>query len=166
MLISGSTAFRGTLLNLTWVVVLASGAAVGCGRSEPQPTAAEPGVQQEKQEAPAAAPAAPVADPAMLAKAAAEVERGYKGTDQAPPTAAKKPQAGKKVWIISPGQIGESASIATLAAKEAGEAVGWKMTLFDSKLDVANFSLGIRQAVAARAESFCTRSTVRWSSKR
>src|SRR5262249_3621080 len=33
-----------------------------------------------------------------------------------------------------------------------GELIGWKMTLYDSKLDVANFSLGIRQAVAARAD--------------
>lgn len=96
--------------------------------------------------------AAPEPDPHMLATAQAEVERAYKGTERQPPQHATKPTPGKKVWIISPGQIGESASIATNAAKEAGELVGWDMTLFDSKLDVANFSLGIRQAIAARAD--------------
>jgi len=38
--------------------------------------------------------------------------------------AAPKPTPGKKVWIISPGQIGESASIPTNAVKEAGELLG------------------------------------------
>src|SRR5580698_9273674 len=89
-----------------------------------------------------AAPAASV-DPAVLA---------YAGTDREPPTAATKPQKGKKVWIISPSQIGESASVATNAAKEAGELVGWKMTLFDAKGDPAAFSAGIRQAIAAKAD--------------
>jgi ribose transport system substrate-binding protein len=99
-----------------------------------------------------AKPADPPVDADMLAKVQADVERWYKGTEAGPPTTSKKPQPGKKVWIISPGQVGESASIPTNAAKEAGEAVGWKMTLYDSKLDVANFSLGIRQAIAAKAD--------------
>jgi ribose transport system substrate-binding protein len=124
-------------------------------RSEPQPAAATTAPEQaalpEAKQAPKEEPG-PVVDPAMLAQAQAEVDRAYKSTDREPPQQAKKPQPGKKVWIISPGQIGESASIPTNAAKEAGEAVGWKMTLYDSKLDVANFSLGIRQAIAARAD--------------
>jgi ribose transport system substrate-binding protein len=88
----------------------------------------------------------------MLSAAEQRLNDAYKGTDRKLPTSAQKPQAGKNVWIISPGQIGESASIPTNAAKEAGEAVGWKMTLFDSKLDVTLFSVGIRQAVAAKAD--------------
>jgi ribose transport system substrate-binding protein len=97
------------------------------------------------------APAA-VADPTILAYAQKQIDLAYAGTDREPPTTATKPQRGKKVWIISPGQVGESASIATNAAKEAGELVGWKMTLFDSKGDPANFSAGIRQAIAAKAD--------------
>jgi ribose transport system substrate-binding protein len=99
-----------------------------------------------------AKPADSAVDPAMLAAAKAELDRAYQGTEREPPKSATKPPPSKKVWIISPGQIGESASIATNAVKEAGELVGWKMTLYDSKLDVANFSLGIRQAVAAQAD--------------
>jgi ribose transport system substrate-binding protein len=94
---------------------------------------------------------APV-DPAMLAAAEKAVEVAFKGTDRTAPTTAPKPQPGKKVWIISPGQIGESASIPTNAAKAAGELLGWKMTLYDAKLDIANFSAGIRQAIAAKAD--------------
>jgi ribose transport system substrate-binding protein len=98
------------------------------------------------------APAESTVDPAMLSAAEQRLDAAYKGTDRKLPTAAKKPQPGKNVWIISPGQIGESASIPTNAAKEAGEAVGWKMTLYDAKLDITNFSLGIRQAIAAKAD--------------
>lgn len=124
-----------------------------CRDSSPQPAAAA-----ATEPAPAAAaelknePAQPEVDAAMLAAVQTAVDTAYKGTDREPPKQAKKPTPGKKVWIISPGQIGESASIPTNAAKEAGEAAGWKMTLYDSKLDVANFSLGIRQAIAARAD--------------
>ena len=92
------------------------------------------------------------ADPAILAYAQQQIDLAYAGTDRDPPTTATKPQRGKKVWIISPSQIGESASVATNAAKEAGELVGWKMTLFDAKGDPANFSAGIRQAIAAKAD--------------
>jgi len=96
--------------------------------------------------------AEPAVDPAILAYAQHQIELAYAGTDRDPPTAAPKPQKGKNVWIISPGQVGESASVATNAAKEAGEIIGWKMTLFDSKGDPSNFSSGIRQAIAAKAD--------------
>jgi len=95
---------------------------------------------------------AQLADPAVLAYAQQQVEQAYKGTTRTPPAAAPKPQKGKKVWIISPGQVGESASIATNAAKEAGELIGWNMTLFDAKLDASMFGTGIRQAIAAKAD--------------
>ena len=94
----------------------------------------------------------PAVDPAILAYAKHQIDLAYAGTDRDPPTTAPKPQKGKNVWIISPGQVGESASVATNAAKEAGEIIGWKMTLFDSKGDPSNFSAGIRQAVAAKAD--------------
>jgi ribose transport system substrate-binding protein len=91
-------------------------------------------------------------DPAILAYAEHQIELAYKGTTRTPPTTAPKPQKGKKVWIISPGQAGESASIATNSAKEAGELIGWNMTLFDAKLDASAFGTGIRQAIAAKAD--------------
>jgi ribose transport system substrate-binding protein len=137
----------GRMFDVMPLVLLASVAlpALGCG-GDPQPAAAK--------DSPATALKAeePPVDPAMLAEVQKRVDLAYQGNDRPMPSSAPTPQRGKKVWIISPGQIGESASIATNAAKEAGELIGWKMTLYDSKLDVANFSLGIRQAIAAKAD--------------
>jgi ribose transport system substrate-binding protein len=157
MLNRSASAFLRTLLNNFICVAAATLVVAACNKSEPQPpAAAEPGELKAPEGTPApqgaAAPAASEPDAAMLAAAQAQVDRAYKGTDREPPSHASKPDKGKKVWIISPGQIGESASIPTNAAKEAGEALGWKMNIYDSKLDVANFSTGIRQAVAAKAD--------------
>ena len=123
---------------------------VGCNSSSsPSPVApAASGSAATEGTSSAAAPA----DPAILSYAQHQIDLAYAGTDRDPPTTATKPQRGKRVWIISPSQIGESASVATNAAKEAGELVGWKMTLFDAKGDPANFSAGIRQAIAAKAD--------------
>jgi ribose transport system substrate-binding protein len=101
---------------------------------------------------PGAASAAAPGDAEILAHAKRQIELSYQGTDREPPSSAPKPQPGKNVWIISPGQIGESASIPTNAVKEAGELLGWKMTIFDGKLDPSSFPTGIRQAIAAKAD--------------
>ena len=148
---AGQTGKRGRLAAAAVVAVgLAPLAVVACksGGGAPPPAgdaAAQPATM-------ASASAGPPADPEMLAYAQKQVDAAYKGTDRTAPTSAAKPQKGKKVWIISPGQVGESASIPTNAAKEAGEAIGWKMTLFDAKLDPSAFGTGIRQAIAAKAD--------------
>src|SRR5215831_4548637 len=136
------------------VATLIGCAVMGCKKTESAAVSkgsGEPAIAAAKATG-EAKPADGAVDPAMLAAVKTELDRAYQGTEREPPKSAAKPTPGKKVWIISPGQIGESASIATNAAKEAGELIGWKMTLYDSKLDVANFSLGIRQAVAAQAD--------------
>src|SRR5262245_44209506 len=78
-----------------------------CKDSAPPPAAA---AAVEAVKAPAAEekkePAQPEVDPAMLGAVQTAVETAYKGSDREPPQQAKKPQPGKKVWIISPGQIG------------------------------------------------------------
>ncbi|HET8937643.1 MAG TPA: hypothetical protein VFN67_29570, partial [Polyangiales bacterium] len=75
-----------------------------CKDSSPPPAAAATG---EPVQAAAAEvkkePSEPQVDAAMLAAAQAAVDTAYKGTDREPPQQAKKPQPGKKVWIISPG---------------------------------------------------------------
>jgi len=129
-------------------------AVVGCKKPDAEASRATGEAAAAKSVAPASSAAAgePPVDAAMLATAQAALDAAFKGTEREPPKSAPRPTPGKKVWIISPGQIGESASIPTNAAKQAGEAIGWQMTLYDSKLDVANFSLGIRQAIAAKAD--------------
>jgi ribose transport system substrate-binding protein len=131
-------------------LTIATAALAACNRGGPASQAAADAAGAAAAQPTAASGAA--ADPEFLAYAQHQVDLAYQGTDRTAPTSAPKPQKGKKVWIISPGQIGESASIPTNAAKEAGEAIGWKMTLFDAKLDPSMFGTGIRQAIAARAD--------------
>jgi ribose transport system substrate-binding protein len=79
------------------------------------------------------------------------VEAAYKGTAQAPPATAPKPQAGKNIWVIqasaqitdlrAPGQIGDAAKL-----------MGWNLKLFDGKFNPDTWVSGIRQAIAAKAD--------------
>jgi ribose transport system substrate-binding protein len=120
----------------------------GCSKTDasatPAPAADKPAVAEKT--------AALEPDPAFLAEVQSKLDAAYKGNDRAPPTDVLKPKKGLNVWIISPGMIGESSSIPVKAAKVAGETVGWKMTIFDGKLDPSSFSAGIRQAIAAKAD--------------
>ncbi len=133
------------------IVVLAL-AACNKGSSQEQSSPGAPAAQGTTAASASAGGPAVTVDPEMLAEAQRQVDAAYKGTDRTPPTTAPKPPKGKNVWIISPGQVGESASIPTNAAKEAGELLGWKMTIYDGKLDPSNFGTGIRQAIAAKAD--------------
>jgi ribose transport system substrate-binding protein len=81
---------------------------------------------------------------------------GYKGTFQAPPTSGPKAAAGKSVWVISCGQVAATCAEIAGAAMSAGKALGWKMTLFDGKLDPTLYSQGILQAIAAHANGIFT----------
>lgn len=111
-----------------------------CAKSTPTATSAAPGQPGTSTGG----------DP--LAQFKTSLDRWYKGTYHDMPTSGPKAQAGKNVWVISCGQASEGCQIPGDAAKEAGEAIGWKMTVFDAKLDPSQFSTGIRQAVAAKAD--------------
>jgi ribose transport system substrate-binding protein len=81
-----------------------------------------------------------------------QLEEAYAGRYTEPPANPNPAAASKTVWFISPGQASPNAAATWVAAKEAGEAIGWNMKLFDSKLDQSNFSKGIRQAVGSGAD--------------
>ena len=84
------------------------------------------------------------------------LDSGYKGTFQPPPSSGPKAAAGKSVWVISCGQIAASCAEIADAAMAAGNALGWKMTLFDGKLDPTLYTQGILQAIAAHASGIFT----------
>src|SRR5262245_2047705 len=97
-------------LTIVPVLALVLGAGLGgCNKAESKAPAAEAKT--------AAQPAAVAPDPAYLAEIKKKVEDAYKGNERPAPTGGKKPEKGKKVWIISPGMIGESSSIPVNAAK-------------------------------------------------
>jgi len=78
----------------------------------------------------------------------------YKFTGEAPPATAPKPAPGKNVWIISCGQAVSSCASPAADAKEAGQLIGWKMSIADGNLNTANgFGNAMAQAIAAHAEA-------------
>jgi ribose transport system substrate-binding protein len=84
------------------------------------------------------------------------LQQGYQGTFQPPPSSGPKAAAGKNVWVISCGQIAATCASIADAAVQAGKALGWKMTLFDGKLDPTLYSTGILQAIADHANGILT----------
>jgi ribose transport system substrate-binding protein len=84
------------------------------------------------------------------------LQQGYKGTFQPPPASGPKAATDKKVWVISCGQIAATCASIADAAMQAGQALGWKMTLFDGKLDPTLYSTGILEAIADHANGILT----------
>lgn len=74
------------------------------------------------------------------------------GTEGAPPSDGPAAQPDKSVWVISCGEAVPSCVGPTAGAMEAGDAIGWDMTLFDGQLDPTRYGDGIRQAIAAGAD--------------
>jgi ribose transport system substrate-binding protein len=91
------------------------------------------------------------ADP-YLASAKAKVTQAYKGTNTRPDTTLRKPAPGKSVVVISAGQSALSSSVPSDAAVEAAKLMGWKVTLYDEKLDPSTGPALVRQALAAGAD--------------
>lgn len=78
----------------------------------------------------------------------------YRFTGESPPATAPKPEPGKNVWIISCGQAVSGCASPAADIKKAGELVGWKMSIADGKLNIANgFGNAVDQAIAAHAEA-------------
>ncbi|RNM11710.1 sugar ABC transporter substrate-binding protein [Nocardioides pocheonensis] len=88
----------------------------------------------------------------VVAQAKAAVAKNRQGTDGALPTSAPKPKPGMNVWVISCLQAGEGCSTPAAGAKEAGEDIGWKMTVFDGKGRPDLYATGIRSAIADKAD--------------
>jgi ribose transport system substrate-binding protein len=91
---------------------------------------------------------------AASAELNAELEADYKGTFTAPPTSAPPHAAHENVWVVPCGKVVPGCEAPAEAAVEAGEALGWKMTIADGALGVGDgYSVAIRQAVAAKADA-------------
>ena len=88
----------------------------------------------------------------VVAEAKANVERNREGTDRALPDSAPKPQAGKKVWVISCLQAAEGCAVPAKGAEDAGKLMGWKMTVFDGQGAPDVYAKGIRAAIADKAD--------------
>ncbi len=81
-----------------------------------------------------------------------QVEQAYQGTYTEPPGDANPPVEGKTVWILSCGEQIPTCALLTGAMERAAETLGWETNLFDGEGIPANYTKGIRNAVAAGAD--------------
>jgi ribose transport system substrate-binding protein len=88
----------------------------------------------------------------VVAAAKANVDKLFVGTETKPPTSGPKAAAGKSIYVISCGQAVPGCSLQTNAAVEAGQTLGWNVTLVDGAFGANDgYNKGIRQAIAAQA---------------
>lgn len=91
--------------------------------------------------------------PAYLADAQAALEQLYEGTDGQPPAEGPAAQRGKTVWEISCAESAEGCAVFSRQLKEAADALGWRLKIFDGNFNANNaYATGVRQAVAAGAD--------------
>ena len=138
------TSRSGQLLVLVSVSVLT---AAGCGSSSKATT---PATSTSKTPGPSATSSVPAAggyQAAVTATAAAE-----KGTNRPVDPTPRHAVKNKSIVVISAGQSTSSSQVPSDGAVEAAKAIGWKVTLYDAKLNPSNYSPLIRQAIAAHAD--------------
>ncbi|MCW2606227.1 MAG: LigA protein, partial [Frankiales bacterium] len=121
---------------------------VACSGSDSTPEAAPSASSAPAASTDASTDASTAASPA----AAAEGDLNFAGTLKAPDSTSRPAAKGKKIVVISAGQASISSSVPTAAAKEAAEALGWKVDVYDQKLNPANGPGLVRQAVASGAD--------------
>ena len=82
------------------------------------------------------------------AAAVAELPKLYAGTNTAVNTTSRPAAKNKSVFIISAGQASISSSIPADAAMAAAQAIGWKATILDGKLEPSTYGGLVDQAIA------------------
>jgi ribose transport system substrate-binding protein len=82
------------------------------------------------------------------AAAVAELPKLYAGTNTAVNTTPRPAAKNKSVFIISSGQASISSSIPSDAAMAAAQAIGWKVTILDGKLEPSTYGGLVDQAIA------------------
>jgi ribose transport system substrate-binding protein len=137
-----------SVVSIRYVLVAACVASViasGCGSSSSS--------ESSKPAAAAASGGGGGGDGALVAEAKKNLAANYAGTDRALPTAAPKPPAGKKLWIITCSAGAEGCAAPAAGVAEAAKVLGWTSRTVDGKLDPARFNAAIREAIAAKADA-------------
>lgn len=83
---------------------------------------------------------------------AAQLTALYDGIFIEPPADGPAAESGKTVWYISCGESFAACSSSSAAFQEAGEVLGWDVTVFDGGSDPAKTASGIEQAIATGAD--------------
>lgn len=83
--------------------------------------------------------------------AEAAVQTLIKGTYGEPPK-GPKPEAGKKLLLISCGQSIPTCAAGISGAAEAARSIGWSTQVFDTKADPSQAAAGIHQAIVSKVD--------------
>lgn len=87
------------------------------------------------------------ADSGYLAAARARVASDYRGTNRQPDPTPRPAAKGKKVAVLSLGQLSISSYTPSTAAIEAARTLGWQATLYDAQLNPARAPVVMQQAL-------------------
>ncbi len=68
------------------------------------------------------------------------------------PTSAPKPEAGKKIVYLSGDEQNDISHLYGVYIKEAGEKLGWDVTIIDGKGSPTSWLAGINQAIALKPD--------------
>jgi len=109
-------------------------------------------VSSDTEESDSAASTPAASESPVSGGSGAALETAYTGQMGTPPTAATSPESGVDLWVVSCGEQVPGCSIPSAAAKEAGEAVGWKVNVCDGQLNPNGWGTCVRQAVSAGAD--------------
>ncbi len=91
---------------------------------------------------------------AAVAAAQAEAQQGMASPSEwMGPTSGPKPQAGKKVAIISCAQLTEGCNRPSRAALDAAQKIGWTGTIFDGQGDIGKQLAAINAAVDSKYDA-------------
>jgi ribose transport system substrate-binding protein len=142
----------GTRWRIACVAATAGLAAVaGCSSGSSSGAPASSGASASSGAASSSTASAASSD-SVAAAATKALQTWITGSQTAPPTTGPKAQKGKSIWVLSCGQAAAACAYWANSVVQAGQAIGWKVTLYDDKLVPANGNTGLEDAVAAHAD--------------
>jgi ribose transport system substrate-binding protein len=87
-----------------------------------------------------------------LLAATRATRQAFKGTNRPVAPSPRPAVKGKHVVVISSGQASISSQVPSDAAVAAARAIGWRVDLYDAKLNPSTYAPLVRQAIAAGAD--------------
>jgi ribose transport system substrate-binding protein len=88
----------------------------------------------------------------VISQAQRNVDTYYTNTSVGPPTTGPAAVKGKSVAVLVAGLSAPTGAEGAAAVKEAGDRLGWKVTVFDGKFTPSVYQDSIRQAIASKVD--------------
>lgn len=89
----------------------------------------------------------------VLTQSAANVDAAFAASSLLPPSDGPAALPGKKLFYITAGLSSASGTEGVAAVKDATQAMGWDLQIFDGKFSPDKYQEGMRQAISAGADA-------------